>query len=86
MSNKYDASLKNKTWSLVYLLPNRKVDDCKWIFKIKRNLNCSISRYKANFLAKGLDQQVGFYFTKIFSLVVKPITIRVVLTIALATG
>ena len=57
---------------------------CKWAFKIKRNADGSISRFKACLVAKDFHQIAGFDFTETFSSVVKPTTVRVVLTIALA--
>lgn len=41
---------------------------------------------KAKFVAKGFNQQLGFDFTKSFSPVVKPISIRIVLTLALTSN
>lgn len=39
--------------------------------------------YKARFAVTGFNQQLGFDFTKSFSPIVKPISIRIVLTLAL---
>ena len=50
--DEYDVLFKNKIWSLVDLPPNRKVVDCKWVFKIKRNPDGSIFRYKAFLVTK----------------------------------
>lgn len=55
-------------------------------FKIKRNLDGSISKYKARLVAKGFHQQAGLDFSETFSSVVKPTTIRTVITISLAKG
>lgn len=42
-----------------------------------------MNKYKARLIAKGFHQQFGFDFNETFSQVVKPITIRVILTLAL---
>ena len=44
----------------------------------------SISRYKFRLVAKGFHQVLGFDFQETFSPIVKPVTVRVVLTIALS--
>ena len=65
---------------------NRKAIGSKWVFKIKKNPNGSIIKYKARLVAKGFHQSAGFDFNATFSLVVKPTTIRIVLTVALYHG
>ena len=59
---------------------------CKWVFRIKRKADGSIERYKARLVAKGFHQQPGIDFGETYSPVVKPITIRTVLTIAVTAG
>lgn len=54
--------------------------------KKKTNPDGSISRFKARLVATRYAQAAGFDFSETFSPVVKPASIRVVLTIALARG
>jgi hypothetical protein len=82
MNAEFDALLKNGTWSLVPFSPSMNVVGSKWVFRIKRKADGSIERYKARLVAKGFHQQPGVDFDETYSLVVKPITIRTVLTIA----
>ena len=84
MGEEFRALMKNKTWSLVSLPSNKTFVRCKWVFKLKRNPDGSISRYKARLVAKGYSQVPGFDFSETFNPVVKPTTIRVVLAVAIS--
>jgi len=86
MKLEYAALLKNHTWDLVPLPSNRKAVGCKWVFRIKENANGSINKYKTRLVAKGFHQVHGFDFHETFSLVVKPITIRLIITLALTNN
>ena len=44
MKVEYDALIKNDTWLLVPLPPNRVPIDCKSIFKVKENLDGSVKK------------------------------------------
>ncbi|KAE8718491.1 Serine/threonine-protein phosphatase 5 [Hibiscus syriacus] len=82
----YDALVRNGTWTLVPLPRDRKVISCKWIFRIKRNADGSVSRYKTRLVAKGFLQKPGIDFDEVFSPAVKPATIRVIISLALSRG
>jgi histone deacetylase 1/2 len=83
MQAEYKALMDNNTWSLVPLPPHRKAIGCKWIFRVKENPDGSVNKYKARLVAKGFLQTPGFDFTETFSPVIKPVTIRIILTLAL---
>lgn len=82
MTEKHNVLLRNETWSLVPLPPNRQAIGCKWVFRIKENPDGTINKYKARLVAKEFHQD-GFDFHETFSLVIKPTTIRLTLTLAL---
>lgn len=86
MQVEYQALLDNKTWSLVSLPPSKHPIGCKWVFKLKENANGTVNRFKARLVAKGFVQQPCFDFRETFSHVVKPVTVHVVLTLALSKG
>ncbi|KAJ1686058.1 hypothetical protein LUZ63_017448 [Rhynchospora breviuscula] len=82
MMNEIDALAANHTWTLVPSPPDQKVIGCKWVYKIKRRSDGTIERYKARLVAKGFNQQEGVDYFDTFSPVVRPTTIRVVLSLA----
>lgn len=83
MKQEYEALMKNKTWTLVPLPLNRKAIRCKWVFWIKENAYETINRCKSRLVAKGFHQLPRCDFLEIFSPLIKHITIRVNLTLAL---
>nr|KYP61011.1 hypothetical protein KK1_023434 [Cajanus cajan] len=83
MQQEYNALMLNHTWDLVSLPSNRKVVGCKWVFRVKENVNGSIDKLKVRLVAKGFHQVHGFDFHETFSPFIKPITIRIILTLAL---
>ncbi|KAL6336283.1 hypothetical protein AAG906_014452 [Vitis piasezkii] len=86
MISEFEALQRNNTWSLVPLLEGRIPIGCRWVYRVKENLDGSVEKYKARLVAKGFHQQARFDFNETFSPVVKPTTIRIVLTIALSRG
>lgn len=52
--------------------------------KAKKLLNGQLIKHKFKLMAKGFYQKIGFYFTKVFSPVVKWTTLRVVINISLS--
>ncbi|XP_074266194.1 uncharacterized protein LOC141588661 [Silene latifolia] len=84
MDDEYSALINNKTWVLVPRPENVNVTRSMWIFRHKFNSDGSFERYKARLVGDGKTQQVGVDCGETFSLVVKPATIRTVLSIALS--
>ncbi|OMO61286.1 Reverse transcriptase, RNA-dependent DNA polymerase [Corchorus capsularis] len=74
MSEELNALLRNGTWELAPPTSSQNVIGCKWVFKLKRNPDVSISRHKAKSVAKGFNQRPGVDFSETFSPVVKPTT------------
>lgn len=82
MDSEYTALCQNHTLDLVPSSPHLNVAGCKWVFRIKRNVDGTIQRYKACLVAKGFHQSPRVDFFETFSSVVKASTIRVILSLA----
>jgi histone deacetylase 1/2 len=80
MKEEYDALIRNNTWTLVPPPVHKQPIGCKWVFRVKENPDGTIHKYKARFVATGFHQQAGSDFTETFSPVVKPVTVKTVLT------
>lgn len=61
--DEYTTLTKNETWSLTPSPPDRRAVGCKCVFKLKKNPNGSISKYKTLLVAKGFYQQAGLDFS-----------------------
>lgn len=53
------------------------------MFRLKHNSDETTNRYKAKLVAKGFHQHYGVDFEKTFSLVIKPLTVRIILSLAI---
>jgi histone deacetylase 1/2 len=86
MDSEYMVVMKNKTWHLIPPQKGTNVIDSKWVWKIKYKADGSLDKYKARLVAKSYKQRHGIDYEDTFSPVVKPATIRVVLSLAVSQG
>ncbi|GJX04108.1 ribonuclease H-like domain-containing protein [Tanacetum coccineum] len=84
MCDEYKALIDNNTWVLVPRPPNVNIVHSMWLYKHKYNANESLNRYKDRLVANGRSQQQGINYDETFSPVVKPATIRTVLSLAVS--
>jgi hypothetical protein len=84
MQDEFDALQKQGTWSLVPPPPHKNIVGCKWVYKLKRHSDGTIARYKARLIAKGFLQQQGVDYDETFSPVVKPPTVKLILSLAVS--
>lgn len=82
MQNEMAALDLNKTWTLTTLPPGRSAIKSRWVYKLKRNSDGSVDRYRARLVAKGFTQRPGIDFDETYSPVVKHDSLRAVLAIA----
>jgi len=78
----YNALISNGTWTLCPRPSHKHVIRNKWVYKLKQKSDGTIDRYKARLVAKSFEQQDGIDYTKTFSPVIKPATIRLILALA----
>ncbi|GKU94149.1 hypothetical protein SLEP1_g7678 [Rubroshorea leprosula] len=84
MSEEFSALVRQGTWELVPPSPDHHLIGYKWVFHLKRAPDGRIKRYKARLVAKGFHQRPGSDYFNTFSPVIKPTTIRTVLSIAVS--
>ena len=81
MQEEMHSLLKNDSYELVELPKGRKALRNKWVFKLKKDSDGKLLKYKARLVVKGFGQKKGIDFDEIFSPVVKMSSIRVVLSL-----
>lgn len=84
MSDEFNALIQNKTWNLVPRTSNMNIIRSMWVFRLKKKSDGSFERHKARLVCDGRSQQIGIDCDETFSPVVKPATIRTVLSLALS--
>ncbi|CCA77031.1 hypothetical protein PIIN_11016 [Serendipita indica DSM 11827] len=76
------AHLENGTWKLVRLPQGKKAIGSRWVFKIKRDADGSISKYKGRIVAKRYAQREGIDYTETFAPTVRFGALRTIIALA----
>jgi hypothetical protein len=82
MDEEIQSLKQNQTWTLVEPPKNQQVIDNRWVYKIKRNEDGSVQKYKARLVARGFRQVAGVDYNETFSPVTKFDSIRMILCVA----
>ena len=82
MSDEFNSLMVNQTWELVPRPVDQNVIGCRWVYKIKRGADGSITRHKARLVAQGYTQTEGVDYEEVFAPVAHAATIRTLLSFA----
>jgi hypothetical protein len=77
-----DALKKAGTWGVVKRPKGRNIVKSKWVFRVKKDANGRIERYKARLVVKGFTQVYGVNYYDTFAPVAKLASIHTILAIA----
>jgi hypothetical protein len=86
MDDEYAALLRNHTWTLVPPRKGINLIDNRWVYKVKRKIDGTVDRLKARLVAKRYKQRYGVDYLDTYCPVVKPTTIRIILSLAVSYG
>jgi hypothetical protein len=84
MDEEYDPLITSNTWDLVPHPVGSNVITGKWIFKHKFNSDDTLERYKAHWVFHGFTKWPDVDYDESFSPVVKPATVRTVLSLTVS--
>ncbi|XP_074328236.1 uncharacterized protein LOC141666140 [Apium graveolens] len=82
MEVEIDAIERNRTWKLVELLPGHKAIGVKWDYKLKRDADGNVVKYKARLVPKGYVQKQGVDFEEVYDPIARLETVKLLLALA----
>ncbi|ODM88049.1 Retrovirus-related Pol polyprotein from transposon TNT 1-94 [Orchesella cincta] len=86
MNDELNSLAENQTWQIVDAPANAKILDSRWVYRVKRNPDGSIARYKSRLVIRGYLQEKGIDFHETFANVARLESIRLLLAIAVKMG
>jgi len=85
IAEEYNALMANHTWDLVPLYPKQNLVGSKWVYRVKYHSDGTVERHKARLVTQGFHQQARLDYHETFCPVVKPATIRLILSLAISS-
>ena len=73
---------KNETWELTSLPEGLEPIGVKWVFKVKKNAQGEVEKYKVRLVAKSYKQNVRIDYEEVFASVARMKTVRLVISLA----
>ena len=86
MDEEMGALCKNETWDLVPPTLHKKAIGCRWIYKVKHNVDGSVNRLKARLVVKGYAQTHDIDYEETFAPVAKMTIVRTIIALAATKG
>ena len=74
--------MENNTWVLMDFPHTCKPIGCKWIFRMKMNIDVTIDKFKACLVAQGYRKNLGVDYFDTYVPVARTTTIRLLTTLA----
>lgn len=79
INSELESLSKMRTWELAELPKDKKAIGSKWIFRVKRDNQNNITKYKARLVALGCHQKPGSDYEEIYASVVSKTSLRIFL-------
>ena len=80
--NELNSLMKARTWRYVQMPSAANLVGCKWIFKIKRDKDGDITKFKARLVARGFTQVYGVDYAETYAPVARYASIRLIIALA----
>ena len=71
MNEKICSLKNNRIWTIYKKLTHKRVLRDKWVYKLKREIDDSIVRYKARWVIRDFEQQKDLNYNEIFAAIIK---------------
>ncbi|KAK3925131.1 Retrovirus-related Pol polyprotein from transposon TNT 1-94, partial [Frankliniella fusca] len=82
MEKEYNSLVKNGVWELVERPEGVNVIKSKWVFKVKKYAAGNYDCHKARLVARGYSQKKGIDYEEVYSPVVRPETLRLIMCLS----
>ena len=86
METEYQSLVENETWTLERAPTDRKVITGRWVFKIKKDRDGKVLKYKARWVVHDYKQKEGLDYLDTFATVVKPVSYKALTGISVKKG
>ena len=78
----YDSNVRNSAWEIIPRLVDKSVVGLRWIYKVKQDVDGSVVKYKARFVAQDFSQIEGIDYEETFAPIASYSCIRTILALS----